>query len=183
MPLQINHDMIARLEGRAINRAYVPNPRTSKSGATVATGVDLGQMEESELSSLSIPATLKAKLAPYTGFIKQDAVNFLAKNPLTLTDAEVTALDHAIINRELAEIVAKYNREVGVGAFENLNGFKQTVIFSVYYQYGDLARRAPRFWKQITTGDWEGAYRNLKDFGDAYDARHEIEAAYLKQGM
>lgn len=58
----------------------------------------------------------------------------------------------------------------------------QTAITSLYFQYGtaDPAKRTPNYWRQITTGDWDGAYANLMDFKDKYGPRRWDEAALLK---
>jgi hypothetical protein len=49
----------------------------------------------------------------------------------------------------------------------------------VAFQYGDLAKKTPNFWKQVTSGDWGAAKRNLLDFQDKYPTRRKKEAALL----
>jgi hypothetical protein len=120
----IDFNFISRLEGGRHTRGYVPNPETSRSGVTVGTGVDLGQMGD------------------------QDLVD------------------------ETADV-----------SFEDLPDGVQTVIASVAFQYGSLQKRTPNFWRQITSGDWQGAYRNLQNFGDDYGTRRKKEAVLLKQSL
>jgi hypothetical protein len=37
----------------------------------------------------------------------------------------------------------------------------------------------PTFWRQITTGDWQEAYQNLRNFGDSYPTRRREETRKL----
>jgi hypothetical protein len=64
--------------------------------------------------------------------------------------------------------------------FDALPSECQTVIVSVAFQYGDLARRAPNFWRQISEQRWADAVANLMDFGDRYPTRRRREAAVLR---
>ncbi len=87
----INFEFIKKLEGYELN-GYVPDPENSKSGVTIASGFDLGHRSPAELSS-AFETSLAEKLTPYTGKIKQDAVAFLAENPLTVTNDEATTIN------------------------------------------------------------------------------------------
>ena len=50
--------------------------------------------------------------------------------------------------------------------FSDLPWQAQTAIADLWYNLGSLKDRrvAPILWKQVTAGDWEGAYRNLRSF-------------------
>ena len=53
-------------------------------------------------------------------------------------------------------------------------------VVLVRYQYGtNLAKATPNFWKQIVGCQWQAAYNNLMNFGDAYPSRRRLEAAEL----
>ncbi|MFM5557272.1 pesticin C-terminus-like muramidase [Aeromonas rivipollensis] len=56
----------------------------------------------------------------------------------------------------------------------------QTVIASVEYQYGSLKIKTPALWEQVVNQEWQDAYENLLDFGDAYISRGRKEAKYLE---
>lgn len=182
MGLNVDFKFIGEMEGAAKTRGYVPNVKTSFSGVTVGTGIDLGQMSQYEIKNLKISKDLIKKLLPYASLVKDSALTFLNAHPLVLTPAEVNQLDSAIWTRELSEIESMWNgaRKGGQPEFAELSRGKQTVLFSVHYQYGNLPTRTPKFWKQVTSGDWKAAVVNLRDFGDAYDRRHEREADLLK---
>ena len=51
----IDWDFIKEREGKAILKAYVPDPHGSQSGVTVASGVDLGQQTREGLESYNLP--------------------------------------------------------------------------------------------------------------------------------
>ena len=57
----------------------------------------------------------------------------------------------------------------------------QTVIASVAFQYGYLAKRCPNFWRYAITQNTQAMIRELVDFGDRYTTRRWREASYLKQ--
>ena len=55
----IDFNFISKLEGGRTTKGYVPDPEGSRSGVTIATGVDLSQMGENDLSRLNLPPDLK----------------------------------------------------------------------------------------------------------------------------
>jgi hypothetical protein len=172
----IDWDFIGQLEGYLL-KGYVPNPETSNSGVTVGSGVDLGQMQASQLTSL--PPDLQALLTPYLGLKKQAAVAALAAQPLTITAAQADALDALARGGALTFIQRLYDRATAAGAFDALPNQAQTVIASVSFQYGNLALRCPKFWGICVAQNWAGAVHELQNFGDAYSMRRNREAAYL----
>ncbi len=176
---QVDFDFISDLEGGQQLNAYVPLPNGSKSGVTVATGIDLGQRGLEEIRALNIPDSLKEKLAPYAGLIKEKAVEFLAMNPLILSKPEAEALDKAVKGPFLSELERRYNADSRV-KFAELPPEAQTVIASVGYQYGSPWTRTPNFWMQVTKQQWSDAVANLRNFGDTCcQPRHNKEANLL----
>ncbi|UCE04336.1 MAG: peptidase [bacterium] len=178
----IDFSFISELEGGRRTTGYVPEPDTSRSGVTIATGVDLGQMGESDLEQLDLPDELKAKLRPYLGLIKFDAIDILNAQPLEVTLEEAEQIDREVKSRFLNTLARKYQNETNQ-FFENLPIGVRTVIASVAFQYGDLASQTPNFWRQVTIGDWQGAYQNLRNFGDSYSTRRNKEADLLRESL
>ena len=178
----IDFNFISKLEGGRRTTGYVPNPEGSRSGVTIGTGIDLGQMGESDLAQFDFPYDLKDKLRPYLGKIKFEAVDLLNSMTLQVTDAEAELIDKEVKSRFVRDLERKFNDAATI-RFDELPDGVQTVIASVAFQYGDLRRRTPNFWRQITTGDWQGAYRNLRDFGDDYSRRRNQEADLLKSSL
>lgn len=82
MPDLVDYGFIARMEGGSLTKGYVPAPKTSNSGVTVATGFDLGARSEPDLRRIAIPAPLIEQLRPYLGKKKQAAVTALQQQPL-----------------------------------------------------------------------------------------------------
>jgi hypothetical protein len=180
--MAINWKFIANLEGGQCLTGYVPEPEKSKSGVTVGTGIDLGQMTETQIEALDIPDTLKRKLTPYAGKIKAEAVAYLQTYPLTITEQEAEALDGAIKRREVQTLVARYDGAIAASAvkFDALPIEVQTVIASVAFQYGtSLDKRTPKFWAAVTSQNWNTTVDVLKNFGDHYSKRRNQEAALL----
>jgi len=178
----IDFNFISEREGGRRTTGYVPNPEGSRSGVTIGTGIDLGQMGESDLEQFDLPSDLKDKLRPYLGKVKFEAVDLLNSMPLQVTDAEAELIDKQVKSRFLRDLERKFNSASTV-RFDELPDGVQTVIASVAFQYGDLRSKTPNFWRQITTGDWQGAYSNLRNFGDSYPTRRNLEADLLKSSL
>jgi hypothetical protein len=181
MVLAVDFGFIRKLEGHLKLKGYVPEVELSNSGVTIASGVDLGQRNENSMQELDITDDLRAKLSPYLGAKKHDAVSLLEENPLEISEHEAESLDKAVVEPILNSLVAKFDAASQV-AFEELEPQKQTAIASVAFQYGTgLSSATPNFWRPITTGDWNGALANLRNFGDDYPTRRNKEAALLQE--
>lgn len=178
MNTKVNFGFISGLEGGRITRGYVPDPEHSRSGVTVATGFDLGQRSSAELHRL-FPVSLAHKLSQYAGQKGMDAVAVLARTPLQLTEDEAEHIDLCIKSEAIAKLQRRYNA-AAPREFADLPEQAQTVIASVAFQYGDLARRCPKFWQTAINADWQAMVHELEHFGDRYPGRRSKEANYLK---
>lgn len=179
--VKVNFDFIAELEGKAVLTGYVPDPDKSNSGVTIATGFDLGQRSDSDLAAM-LPEhnALVDKLAPYCLLKRQQAVAALARMPLHITSEEAKAIDSAVKQQLIAMLQQRYNL-AAPRLFTELPEAMQTVIASVAFQYGDLARRCPKFWLTAVNADSLGMVNELKNFGDRYPTRRNREANYLNK--
>jgi hypothetical protein len=179
--MAVDWTFIAALEGCEL-KGYVPDSHGSRSGVTIATGVDLGQLTAAELDGWSIAADLKDKLKPYCGQIRDDAVACLKARPLTLSQAECDALAAVVQGSSLALVRRRYDatRPPPPTRFDDMPDRAQTVIASVAFQYGDLAARCPHFWALAVVQDWPRMIAQLRNFGDKYPTRRNKEADYLR---
>lgn len=180
---QVDFSFIKEQEGFETS-VYVPKKKSGEvagqSGATIASGFDLGQRGASDLAGL--PSDLVAKLKPYLGKKGASAATFVSQNPLSITQQEADTINTFAKNQELGRLIPKFDAVSSV-PFAQLTPQQQTVVASVAFQYGNLADKTPNFWRQITTGDWSGALQNLRNFGDDYGSRRNREADYLESGM
>jgi hypothetical protein len=174
---KVNFGFISGLEGGPTCTGYVPDPKYSKSGVTIATGFDLGQRSVNDLQTL-LPQALVQKLAPYCGLTKHDAVTALHDTPLSITPDDANLIDLCVKSQLLEQLQHRYNRD-SVLPFDLLKEQQQTVIASVAFQYGNLARRCPNFWRAATQQNWHQMAIELRDFGDRYHSRRNREANYL----
>jgi hypothetical protein len=177
--LKIDYDFIHTLEGGMILNGYVPEPEKSKSGVTISVGFDLGARNLSDLNRLNLKPSLISKLTPYLRMQKLEADRFVKANPLVITSDEAKEIYLAVKKQSTEELIRKYNAESEVES-ESLPKEAQTVIASVEYQYGSLKISTPAFWEQVVHQEWQDAYDNLLDFGDAYISRRRKEAKYLE---
>ena len=179
--MAIDWNFIGGLEGGQRLTGYVPDPTGSMSGVTIATGVDLGQRSADDINALNIPDALKVKLVPYAGLKGQDAANYLAQNPLTITQDEANALDQAVQTPLVNQLRSNFDAATGSCSFDGLPDQAQTVITSVATQYGPaLSQATPRFWSKVTAKDWPAAVQELRNFGDSYPTRRNKEADLLQ---
>ena len=178
--MDIDWPFIEEREGGNILKGYVPDPETSQSGVTIAAGVDLGQITSTAL--VSLPDDLRALIQPYRGFKRQDAVIWLAKHPLFITAEQAEVLNQAV-RAPLMRALAFHFEQPHDLVFETIPPPCQTVIASVTWQYGNPWERCPKFWTVATVGDWHAVYNELRNFGDPYHSRRELEAAYLFEKM
>jgi hypothetical protein len=182
-PPGVDWDFIAAREG-AMLTGYVPQDASgnpdANSGVTIAVGFDLGGRTVANLQALGLDPTLVALLTPYLGLRGAAAQSSLSANPLTITTAERDEIDAEAFNTYYNAVAANYNAASGGISFQSLAQGAQTAIVSVAYQYGtNLAHATPNFWKQVTGCEWQAAYNNLMNFGDAFPSRRQLEAAQL----
>ena len=160
---------------------YVPVDKQGKvlgkSGATIASGFDLGQRNENDLKGLS--NELVAKLKPYLGKKGAAAKKYVTDNELTLTNTEVEEINKFAKTQELDRLEDKWDKSSSTVKFKDLTKQQATAVASVAFQYGDLSKKTPTFWKHVTAGDWTKAEEELRNFGDNYPTRRGYEADYL----
>ncbi|MCG7545390.1 pesticin C-terminus-like muramidase [Pseudoalteromonas sp. MM17-2] len=176
----VDFDFIEELEGNSL-KGYVPDAENSKSGVTIGCGFDLGQRSEANIKK-HFPVSLAEKLIPYCGLKGEKALKALSKEPLEVSEVQVRHINQYAKYHALRKLQSEWLEATG-SSFAILCPKKQTVIASVAFQYGTLATRTPNFWRQITTGDWEGALMNLLNFGDRYSTRRHKEADLLASAI
>jgi hypothetical protein len=169
----IDFDFILKQEGFE-TKGYVPDAENSKSGVTIASGFDLGARKLSDLKGL--PQDIIDLLSPFLGFKGAEASE-IAPN-LEVTEDQAKIINEFAKSEAITNLKTKWENATGT-SFDDLGTEQATVLASVAFQYGDLESRTPNFWKQTTSGDWVGAYKNLLKFGDRYTSRRLDEAALL----
>ena len=169
----IDFDFILKQEGFE-TQGYVPDAENSKSGVTIASGFDLGARVLSDLKGL--PEDIVKILTPFLS-LKGAEAQEVASN-LKVSNDQAKIINEFAKSEAITNLKTKWETSTGT-SFDTLSKEQATVLASVAFQYGDLESRTPNFWKQATSGDWEGAYNNLLNFGDRYDSRRKDEANYL----
>lgn len=178
----IDWDFIGDLEGKGKTRGYVPTRGgkvLDKSGVTIATGFDLGSRSERDIKSL--PESLQEKLRPFLGVQGQDVLSLPYKR-LKISPEEAQLLDRLAKETTMSKLKKNYEETTGE-KFEDLPGEVQTVMSSVAFQYGGngIVKKAPKFWGQMVSKDYENALKNLNNFGDKYVTRRRKEGKLLSK--
>lgn len=172
---EVDWPFIHKLEGFS-SRGYVPfaNGRPiGRSGVTIGPGIDLGQTRIKALKQMGLSDNLIRKLSAYVGLQKWEAYNFALRNPLTLTPDELRELEEAYRRDKLSDLKSLYPR------WKTLDDAQWTVLTSVFWQYGHLPTRTPKFWKYFTEKQWGNLVEELENFGDDFKTRRQKEATYL----
>jgi len=188
LPAGVDWNFIAQREGSRTD-GYVPldvhGKPDAKSGVTIAVGFDLGGRTVADLQGLGLPSDLVTTLTPYLGHHGQDAQNLLTKDPLNITSEQAQAINTSAFTSYYNRVADKYNAAQTTGTkFQDLPRDAQTAIVSVAYQYGtNLASATPKFWTQVTTGQWQAAHDNLTNFHDAYPTRRGLEAGLMQNAI
>lgn len=184
----LDYGIISKHEGpRSIpyipgkSKADMPSPN---SGVTVATGVDLSEHMAAELRDWGVSEDTIARLAP---FLKPDGSSgvglkgaaaaarlsqFNAENPTSdglpvyaIPMPDALAMDNGALRSIEGLVRQAYNATGPAILFEQLPRSIQTAIVDVAYQNGpDLARRAPAFWRDVTSGGWSAAADELHNW-------------------
>ena len=168
-------------EGKGKEQGYVPKDKNNKpdsnSGVTIGTGIDLKMKNRKYFEDLNIDEDIIKKLEPFFGLKGLDA-DIKSKN-LNLSAEQIAKLDLAVKKDYSKRIITQYEKDSGK-RFENLTDAQQTVVISVAFQHGLNATKKYNFWKQATTGDWDSVKKNLRNFGDNYKTRRDLEADLLE---
>ncbi len=182
--IKVNYSFISELEGGAQLKGYVPDAANSKSGVTIATGFDIGQRSREDLERMFFIArpSLIDKLLPYCEQHGEHAQMVLNLMPLKVSEDEATLIDKCAKFESITLLADKYNQHSAI-KFEQLPEPMQTVIASVAFQYGDLSKRCPKFWRTAITQNTQAMIDELVNFGDRYSTRRWREARYLEQGV
>ncbi|KGI78945.1 pesticin C-terminus-like muramidase [Oleiagrimonas soli] len=211
-----SEDFLRVSEGALVTKGYVPvythdvkkngkiihkkGDVIGASGVTISTGVDLGQQSESGTRSLidryikdkgnpdkvDVDALMK-KLHPYFGKKKQDALDALNKQSLTVTNSEARLLEQAFgydTQRRVASQFDKNNTQNMT--FQKLPEEAQTVIIDFAYQYGLSDSKGTvrtTFWNDVYAGDWQKLATWLKSKPDPYKSRRKREGDRLQSGI
>lgn len=171
----VNTKWITTNEGGSLPNGYFPRVENAgnPSGVTIAAGFDLGKHSVAGLRRLGLSEDLIKRLSPYLGLTGQAARDALEKQSVSIARDEVKQIDQAAFDSYFNSAGQAFDQAAGAGAFAKLPWRAQTVIADLWYNMGDLRGvktkkgikgGAPLFWRQVTTGDWEGAYGNLLNF-------------------
>ena len=153
------------------------------SGVTIATGVDLGQTDIPSLKGYGVPTALIAKLQPYIGLKKSEAIQKLSTRPISISKEEAALLDTCVHNGYLERYVRPAYERAACFPFDSLPRQAQAVVFSICYQKGcgGVRRDWPKTWTYLTTRNWAAASRELINGFRDYKNRREIEGLLLKE--
>ena len=197
----VDFGYLSKWEGDQYLRGYVPfikGVTAGASGMTVATGFDVGQISELELSKLALRPETGPKLAPFAGIRfkgktrAQVAAAVVKRGPVpVLTKQEADTADLVVHGKHLTAAILAWNarRKPGVPEFQALPVPWQTVLFSRTFHQGtgmpDTGVAQP-FYTAATTGKWADAVTALQNYAVTaawYKTRVSQEAAFLRTAM
>ncbi len=184
----VDFSAVSKFEGGQMLKGYVPmkdGEVLGRSGVTIATGYDIGQMSETQLEELGFAKELEDKLRPYTNLTKADAVEFLRQNPLTIDRADAMQIDFAVKAQHLGAAIQAWNGSDPTQKFADLTRAQQTVLFSRTFHQGlgmPQTAVAQDFYGAALRGRWVEAETALRAYdvsANWYKNRVGLEADLL----
>lgn len=160
----------------------LPNPR---SGPTYGTGIDTGSLDENTAKKMGLntDTDLLDKIRGGFGLRGQAAQNYIDREKPTLTFGEADRLTRMATTYHLGKLIKAYEsapENTNKVKFRDLPPAAQTVIYSVYHNYGaNMPNDTPNFWRDVTKQDWKATYEELMDFRDNNPTRRKAEGKYL----
>lgn len=129
-----------------INGRNMLKGKDNRSGVTIGVGVDPRQQApetyKDRMRNFGIKQELIAKLEPYMGLIRGQAIEKLKEKPLSLSKQEVEQVVAEMKNEMLKGLIREYDRLTekieGRREFKKLAIEEQTILFSRKWQNGNL---------------------------------------------
>jgi hypothetical protein len=182
-------ERLSQFEGRQRLNGYVPNNHgvvIGNSGVTIATGFDIGQLDQKGLASLQLGSDLTTKLAPYTDIRLSPALAYLNLHPLSVSRDEANDIDYAVQGAHLRAAITSWNmrRPNGQPSFNQLSPQQQTVLLSRTYHQGPNMPNSPvarDFYNAALNGDWTRARTALQNYH--VSAAYYINRVHLEAGL
>lgn len=198
---RITADTLHKLEGNVLY-AYIPmkdGKPMDKSSATIGAGIDLGQWKAEGLRGIGVDEEVINELSPLLGKnatqAKQEMENLKKTgDAVKLTPEQARHLNEKMFTHFNEQARQQYNsaphntdaQGKTIRRFEELPKEMQAVVTSVLYQHGSTGK-FKNFWGYSTTGDWDGAIKELRNFSSKpdykYHPRRNTEADLMQQGL
>ena len=137
---------------------------------------------------MCIRDSLKDKYSEYLGKTKQDAIDYLAENPLEITKEQADRTDNLVFGNKLGKLEDRYNRlynnskATGDSSFARLPKEARAVLMSLSYHFGSAPKDVT---DAISKGDYTGAAKILDEMAEtgkkAFADRRTAEANELRK--
>jgi GH24 family phage-related lysozyme (muramidase) len=133
---------------------------------TVGYGVNLSAQTVQSLQDAGVPQSIVDQVEPLLGMSAAEFAAWSKDNTLTLSDPDAQTLSTDIQKQYFDATGQAYDNKTSLGvSFSDLPTGAQTAICDLWYNMGPLSSKAPDFWNQVTTGQWQDAINNLtQDF-------------------
>lgn len=188
----IDFGALSRFEGGQKLQGYIPMTKggvLGQSGATIATGFDVGQYGRNEIKAFGFPDALEEKILPFAGLRKGEALAVMDDiKAIGITSEEANIIDYAVKAKHLGAAIRSWDgaKADSAPAFTDLTKAQQTVIFSRTFHQGVGMPNAPvsqAFYSAAQAGQWqsaEAALRNYNVSAQWYKNRVSSEANLLR---
>jgi hypothetical protein len=177
----VDWSFISKEEGTR-TKGYVLDPSRKEfqnSGATIATGFDIGKHNEYELSKIfKNDPELYNLFLPYVGLKGAAAAAKLKEmeekgEPLDLGNINIKAsyVDNLVKSYKYNQMAGAWENLTSEIRFDELPREYATAVMSVAFQHG--VNGAPKFFGHAARGDWSAAEAELRDFYGFYKSEED----------
>ena len=166
----VDWSFVSKEEGTR-TKGYVLDPSRKEfqnSGATIATGFDIGKHNEYELSRIfKNDRQLYDLFLPYVGLKGAAAAAKLKEmeekgNPLDLGNIKASYVDNLVKSYKYNQMAGAWANLTSEIRFDELPREYATAVMSVAFQHG--VNGAPKFFGHAARGDWSAAEAELRSF-------------------
>ena len=193
LPL-VDIPFLIQVEGN-LGESYVPQDTTTckvlgHSGVTFCNGIDVGQWSKDKLRRIGVSRGVLSKIPDsFFGARGNAALAALrGSGTVVLSERECRELNTRVIDHIASQVASEFTAAAQregtnkVTSFARLPRGIRTAIYSVYHQYGSTSK-IRRFWKHVTSGNYDHALSELINFGDNYPTRRKKEAAIFAAAL
>ena len=175
----VDWSFISKEEGTR-TKGYVLDPSRKEfqnSGATIATGFDIGKHNEDELHKMfGRGSDLYDLFLPYVGLTGAAAAAKLKEmqekgKPLDLGNIKASYVDDLVKRYKYGQMAGAWANLTSEIRFDELPREYATAVMSVAFQHG--VNGAPKFFGHAARGDWSAAEAELRDFYGFYKSEED----------
>ena len=170
---------VEKSEGKTTNKCTIGKDPGGKKCVFVSNRFALGSIESDFLKKIGLNPTLRGKLYPYLGKKGEEAREYLASNPLILSDAEVFAINLGRRTYAIAKLITRYD-ELSTHSFCEIPPKWQSALVALELRYNNLKLHYPGLWNSLLSQDWSKALSEIVELENSSSSAQVSIAEFIE---